>query len=61
MNQPSSCVFCRRDLPHERHVSPLEYAKLTANMETYSADINRVHPQSGVDVVAAYSAGRKIA
>jgi hypothetical protein len=62
MNQPSSCVFCRRNLPHERHVTPLEYAKLTSGMESYSnADINRVYAQSGSNSVAQDQSGRKVA
>jgi hypothetical protein len=62
MNQPSSCVFCRRNLPHERHVTPLEYAKLTSGMETYdNAYDNCVLSQSASNGMVTDQSGRKVA
>lgn len=46
-NPAAACVFCRRDLPHERHVTPLEYAKLFGEMEQY-ADNVRILDKPGV-------------
>jgi hypothetical protein len=34
--QQSSCVYCRENLPHARHVTPLQYAQMFADMETYA-------------------------
>lgn len=60
---PATCVFCRRGLPHERHVSPLEYAQMFGAMESYSADNVRVLDQSSVYRVdpAAAAKGKVLA
>lgn len=57
---PATCVFCRRGLPHERHVTQLEYLRIFGEMDTYVNDV-RVLDQSGVHGVVSVAAKERVA
>lgn len=59
-NQQTNCALCKRDIPHEKHLTLLEYLRLFGEMETYG-DHRPVLAQSSDHVVASGSAKQRIA
>ena len=57
---PAICVYCKRGLPHERHITQLEYLRIFGEMETYVNDV-RVLDQPGVYRVVPAAAKARIA
>lgn len=49
---PATCIYCKRDMPHERHVTQLEYLRIFGDMESYANDIRCVGESSRYVVVA---------
>lgn len=53
---PATCVYCKRNIPHERHVTQLEYLRIFGDMDAYSSAI-LVNPRADGVVTCAAKEG----
>lgn len=54
--QQPTCVYCRENIPHERHVTVLEHAKLFSGAEEYArTNDGRLLGKSGSESVRKVS------